>query len=353
MLSKLLSKSKYSGQATDLLAAVSKPASMSRISPAPVLLSTEEINVNLDTTIPKHKPMTIRYVSDLHLEFIKPMKLKNILYFMSKVSDSDSPFSSSSFATSREYPTDSGDEVTSVSGPVAFASSRTGPDANVLVLAGDIGNPYSENYKEFMTFVNATYPKTFVIAGNHEYYQKQHTIEETKTFMKEFFAGFPNISFLDDSMETYNGFHFIGTTLWSHISQPQYEINDVYMIPYLDHKQYNKLNKQCVEYLNKTVQELDNNCIIISHHQPSETVIDPKYMTAKMRPYNQWFYSNMDSFIQENNKKIKCWIYGHTHTPRTSVLFDVPLVCNPIGYPGENAKNDYSKTITIDPSYEI
>ena len=80
---------------------------------------------------------------------------------------------------------------------------------------------------------------------------------------------------------------------------------------------------------------------------PSSSLIDIKYKTPKMLPYNQWFYCNMDEFIEMNRNKIKCWIYGHTHTPSSVIIHDIPFVCNPIGYPNENIKLDFQSTICV------
>lgn len=43
-----------------------------------------------------------------------------------------------------------------------------------------------------MTFINVNFKKSFVIAGNHEYYKKnkknkKNTIHETKLFMIDYF----------------------------------------------------------------------------------------------------------------------------------------------------------------------
>jgi len=55
----------------------------------------------------------------------------------------------------------------------------------------------------------------------------------------------------------------------------------------------------------------------------------------------------MDELIERNRNKIKCWIYGHTHTPSNLTINSIPFLCNPIGYPNENVKIDLGKTITI------
>lgn len=246
----------------------------------------------------------LRYLSDLHLEFIESNKIQN---FINKIPSGIN---------------------------------------EICILAGDIGNPYQPNYNIFMNFISKNFKKSFVIPGNHEYYNKTKTIQETNEFMKDYFRQFDNISFLNNDYEIYEECCFIGTTLWSKITNPSYEINDVYNIPDFDYIKYNRLNMLCVDFLEDALQH-NENCIIISHHMPSKSLIDIKYTTQHMQPYNQWFYCDMDNLIQKNNNKIKCWIYGHTHTPSNCVINGIPFLCNPIGYPNENNNINFELTIEI------
>lgn len=247
----------------------------------------------------------LRYFSDLHLEFIEPNEIEQFI---------------------RKIP--------------------PGMD-EICILAGDIGNPYYQsNYDVFMKFISKNFKKSFVITGNHEYYNKIKTIQETNDFLKRYFQTFNNISFLNNSLEYYETYCFIGTTLWSKITNPEYEINDVYKIPQFDYKQYNRLNMACVNFLEDALQH-NNKCVVITHHVPSGSLIDIKYKTQKMLPYNQWFYCNMDELIETKGNKIKCWLYGHTHTPSSNIINGIPFLCNPIGYPDENSKLDFEKTETI------
>ena len=248
--------------------------------------------------------MKVRYFSDLHLEFIKPNKIGK---FIKKI--------------------------------------PPGID-EICILAGDIGNPYQENYNIFMNFISKNFKKTFYITGNHEYYNKTKTIQETNDFLENYFQQFDNISFLNNKYEIYNTYCFIGTTLWSKIINPDYKINDIYNIPNFDYIQYNRLNICCVDFLQDALQK-NENCIIITHHMPSESLINIKYNTPQMLPYRQWFYCNMDDLIEINGNKIKYWIYGHTHTPSNVIINEIPFLCNPIGYPNENNILDFQKIFTI------
>ena len=245
--------------------------------------------------------MKLRYFSDVHLEFVKPTNLQRYL-------DKISP----------------------------------GMD-EVCILAGDIGNPYQPNYSIFMEFISEHFKKAFVIPGNHEYYY--HSIEETNQYLSHFFQPFHNISFLNNTYEIYEDHCFIGTTLWSHITNPSYKINDVYSIIGMDYLEYNRLNRASVKFLEDTFEK-NENTIVITHHMPSSTLMDVKYLTPKMIPYNQWFYCDMDTLIATNQHKIKAWFYGHTHTPSHKIIHGIPLLCNPIGYPGENSV-DFEKNIEV------
>jgi len=161
-----------------------------------------------------------------------------------------------------------------------------------------------------MNYISQNFKKTFVIAGNHEYYSKSKSIEETNSFLHTYFQKFDNISFLDNNYEHYENYCFIGTTLWSKITNPKYEINDVYNIPNFDYIKYNRLNMLSVDFLENALQNNDN-CIVITHHVPSYSLIDVKYKTHKMLPYNQWFYCDLDDLIKKIMIKLNV---GYTDT---------------------------------------
>jgi predicted phosphohydrolase len=248
--------------------------------------------------------MKIRYFSDLHLEFLK---INQIERFMKQI--------------------------------------PAGLD-EICVLAGDIGDPYNPNYNIFIKFISKNFKKSFIITGNHEYYNKKKDMTQINQFLTNKFENFDNISFLNNNYEIYENHCFIGTTLWSKITNPYYSINDVHQIKDFNYIKYNQLNNVCVNFLNDAISmNPDMDFVIITHHVPSNDLIDIEYKTPMMAPYNQWFYCDLNDFIEKNKDKIKCWIYGHTHTPATNIIYGVHMLCNPIGYPEENPKTDFLKTI--------
>jgi predicted phosphodiesterase len=44
---------------------------------------------------------------------------------------------------------------------------------------------------------------------------------------------------------------------------------------------------------------------------------------------------------------IACWIYGHTHAPSVTSVYGVPMLCNPMGYPGENSEVNFQKVFEV------
>jgi len=56
-----------------------------------------------------------------------------------------------------------------------------------------------------------------------------------------------------------------------------------------------------VDFLQDALQK-NENCIVITHHVPSNSLIDVKYKTPQLRPYNQWFYCNMDVVFEKIRK---------------------------------------------------
>lgn len=250
--------------------------------------------------------MILRYLSDIHLEFVKPHKLGRLLHKLG-----------------------------------------SGDRDEVCVLAGDIGNPFQENYTSFMDHMNSNFKHTFVIPGNHEYYQKDKPMSDVNHQIQSLCDKYPNVTYLNNTVKEYGGYQFVGSTMWSKITDPSHVINDVYSIPNMDYVKYNRLNRMCVDFLEDAVQSTTNKCVVITHHIPSYRLIDDKYLTQKMQPYNQWFYNDMDDFIMTHRDRISCWIYGHTHTPRTEEICGIPFVCNPIGYPGENHGVEFDRRIVL------
>lgn len=221
--------------------------------------------------------------------------------------------------------------------------------AKILILAGDIGNPYTTDYKHFLQDMSRRFPKVFVIAGNHEFYSNK--IHETKLKIKEVCDDInttdsnTNVSFLDNSWEDYEGERFIGSTLWSHISNPQYQINDTKQIKDFDVDVYNALHEESKAFLERAFLscKIDNiKANVITHHLPFYELTHAEYKGHFYANYSQWFHARLDGMIFENKEIISRWFYGHTHKRSVQRHYDIDFYCNPLGYADENGEMDES-----------
>ena len=184
------------------------------------------------------------------------------------------------------------------------------PSANILVIAGDLGNPFNDNYKNFLLFYSTLFIKIFIIAGNHEYYY--NNIHDTNIKISEICNSFTNIHFLNNTTYEYNNILFIGTTLWSKIPINLNKkllnlINDYKNIKNFTHYKSNKLFIDNVNFIKKELKK-NKTSIIITHHAPSFMCIPKEF---KQDILNCCFYSNLEYLFKFTN--IIAWIYGHTH----------------------------------------
>lgn len=251
--------------------------------------------------------MIIQYISDIHLEFLRKEVIQKLV-------------------------------------------SSIRPQAEICILAGDIGNPLHKNghYNTFLLDISKKFKKTFVIAGNHEFYGNH--VNETKLSLKNICNEIHNVSFLDNSFEDYNGFRFIGSTQWTKIHNPQYKINDIGNIKQLDVNKYNELHSESVNFIQDTLDDCKKNnikSIVITHHLPIYELTNEKYRNSLFKNYSQWFNADLDELINTNKSIISGWIYGHTHSRSVQKHNDVLFYCNPLGYDGENKYSDVNMICDI------
>lgn len=208
--------------------------------------------------------------------------------------------------------------------------------ADVLLLAGDIGKPYaSSTYKHLIHSLSPFYQKIFVTCGNHEYYTKKYNMYEVDEMCRNICQSAPNNNVVFLQNESYNisdTLSIFGGTFWtnipsSHRSIVEHYMNDYKQIIDFTPMQSSQLHRQACNALgNLLCHKNDRKWIVMSHHIPSMSLIDPMYKDCS---YNCAFASDVEYI---NHPDILAWVYGHTHKP----LVQDKFYCNPVGYLGEN-----------------
>lgn len=222
-------------------------------------------------------------------------------------------------------------------------------EGDVMVLAGDIlcarhlkKNGFLKDvYMRFLKDCSDNYTHVLYVLGNHEHYNFNY--ESTYKTIAKFLPS--NFHLLENETVTIGNWNFLGATFWTdfrnenplEMMDAQRMMNDYRAIRITSN--YRKLNpddtlrfhKESKQYLLNQLQTLKENVFVISHHAPSYQSIAPQYKNSA----NGAYCSDLDDLIL-NHPQIKYWIHGHVHTFFDYKIGDCRVICNPVGYPGQD-----------------
>lgn len=228
-----------------------------------------------------------------------------------------------------------------------FTHHRDGGDAflktlpnyvDLAIIAGDLSS--GNGLKEAIKRVCAYFNHVIYVAGNHCYYGS--TFYDTDFLLSDLDNNISNFTWLENKRAVVKGITFIGATLWfpnSAIAQAyKYHLNDFRYIASCDPEAFTRYSSS-VKYLENNIQPDD---IVITHHLPTYKSISPKFVGSLL---NCFFASDLDWMIEKRNPSI--WIHGHVHDPVNYYIKNTHIVCNPLGYPNENASFDKNFIIHV------
>jgi Icc-related predicted phosphoesterase len=211
-------------------------------------------------------------------------------------------------------------------------------DLDIIVLAGDICNQNTET----LMCLQGIYPNIPIlyVLGNHEYYHID--ISKSGLIYNPMHLMYRNIVLLDNTAHISNGVRFLGTTLWSNLSDKhdaanvQAHMYDLKLIfnnsKVLSAKKYTELWQKNVKWLEEILsQPFDGKTVVISHHSPSPITCAPEHQSSNIR---HGFHSDLNWLIEKYKPAL--WIYGHDHISAIHKVGETLLVSNQYGYPHES-----------------
>lgn len=197
------------------------------------------------------------------------------------------------------------------------------PRADILVLAGDVGCPRKQTYREFLAIYSKEFKHIILIAGNYEYHSSiPYTMDQVNLEITSLCSEIsPNIHYLYAGMNKIIGkFNFIGATLWSNLDTI---LSNTDIIQYISRNQminestkwtndeYHNMHIYHLGCIERKINEGIDKClynIIVSHHAPLYDCIDKKSKRVK---HKCLYASDLSNAIDA--KYMKAWFYGHTH----------------------------------------
>lgn len=189
------------------------------------------------------------------------------------------------------------------------------PRAPYLILAGDIGDPISLAFSEFIHKCCDNFKHVYFVPGNHEYHG--HGIIKGNAIMEALFSKLPNVSFLQCSKSSLGPYVILGATLWTHIPPQVHQaaiqnVGDYSRMTNFSPSTCTTLNRQHVNWLSDAIhaETLNGNkLIIITHHPPS--MHGTSHGMFRSDPLRFCYRNNLDHLISLPTNV--AWICGHTH----------------------------------------
>lgn len=217
------------------------------------------------------------------------------------------------------------------------------PDAEYLILAGDIGSIYKlEQLTNFLNIVSKLFKYIIYIPGNNEYYDI-HTVEK-KSFTELNYIlenlNIHNLKILNRNHIIIDDICIIGCILWSNIYTKL--PNDLIKIHDITIKKYNGMHICDVHYIQNCLNYYKNSnlkFLVITHYPPVS--IKKERKNDKLA----CFYKNdLHHLIMNNN--IHTWISGHIHYNYDFYINNTHVLGNQKGKRTQHI-NNFNKKCTI------
>lgn len=209
-------------------------------------------------------------------------------------------------------------------------------DADVLVLAGDIGidDPHMMWIRE-----QAAQRPVIYVAGNHEFYGFNYPerLENLRAIFKD-----TRVHFLEQDAVEIGGYRFLGCTLWTDFelgddrafamyaaSQGMADFREIRYGPKRFSPQNSvRIHEISMEWLGRQIAQGDREkTVVVTHHPPHQRSMDPFFKGSTLNPA---FGSHHEKEIRQWQPAL--WIHGHTHYCVDYQVGETRIVSNQRGY---------------------
>lgn len=211
---------------------------------------------------------------------------------------------------------------------------------DILILAGDIGYIDDKNHIKhpFWDWASENYRQVIVCMGNHEFYK----YSDLATFKDGYRLEIrPNIHYHYNNIVHLDDIDIIVSTLWAHIPLKEAYFTEsiisdfrriIYNKEILSFAEFNKENKKCIDFINKSVKASSaKHKIVVTHHVPSFRMHNSKFTDSKAKGA---FIVELEDFIKDSN--IEYWIFGHSHYNIDVQIGETQCITNQLGYVSHN-----------------
>lgn len=225
------------------------------------------------------------------------------------------------------------------------------PDADVAVVAGDLGKDPISNIEWCAKVIRPHMPVVYV-SGNHDFRGKDiHlALHEGRKKARE-----TGIAFLDRNAVVIGGTRFMGGTLWSDFKmnmfgddvdegsniarnmdavrgRPDFTRSTIGGSARFLPEHAAEIHEETKKYIDRALAfEHCGPTVVVTHHAPITWAKQPGYTDAPSQPS---YVSDLEGLIKRHEPDI--WIFGHLHSFIEEKSGRTRLYCNPRGYAHED-----------------
>lgn len=230
---------------------------------------------------------------------------------------------------------------------------------DILVLAGDIGNPFDPVYDQFISECAFLFPRVVVIAGNHEYYNtsgiKMNQVEKQIDYVCDKFS---NVVFLNRRAVSVDGIEIIGAVLWTNIPDSCAQavkngLNDYRFIynnegSVLRVDDVNHIFQYHLEFIRQSIiaaRTAGRRILVVTHHVPLNKGTSNPVFEYEGNKTNTAFTTDLNHYLGKD--AVDVWVCGHTHWSFDHNVRGTRIISNQYGY-GMNPHQRYRKGLLIE-----
>ena len=241
------------------------------------------------------------------------------------------------------------------------------PDADVLVLAGDIGSYQCRRDGTIMTEPDwglrrfspspdhGRWPvPVLFVPGNHEYDARD--VDDTRTRLQTTCEKL-GITWLEQATVDLHGVRFVGTTLWSDYDALPLTPRDKafraanHYLHRMDARRHGAvfdaaamrtMGLACQTWLIRELSiPFDGPTVVVTHFAPSLLSADPRY---GLTPGTAGFCNALDPLLASAS----LWLHGHVHCQHDYVSQGCRVVANPLGYADKGEQLGFKGSLCVD-----
>jgi predicted phosphodiesterase len=251
---------------------------------------------------------------------------------------------------------------------------RPAPQAELLVLAGDVGSyqkgsrlPGDDFGLERFSPQRGWPMPVLYVPGNHEY--DNLDFDATHARLRETCERL-GITWLEREVLVLDGLRFVGTTLWTDFDalalQPGQPAPEMTRLLKQRHKAFRAANfylekaattrhgqlmlaegwreqgLACQQWLREALATpFDGTTVVVTHFAPSLRSTDPRY---GLTPGTAGFCNSLDELLP----LAQWWLHGHLHCQHDYVQSGCRVVANTLGYASKGEQQGFREDFTLD-----